>query len=161
LTAPAKPLTATKSSKLTYRNHLTMVKLTTFAVISAFVHFTSAFAPVQVCRTTKTELAAESRRDVLGAIGLVFLGGAAVAAGTNSEKLTLLAGMRPPSLETFHSKSKKGAQFIPGKGLRSHDDELLAGMRPPSLETFHSKSKKGAQYIPGKGLRSHDENFLA
>ena len=71
---------------------------------------------------------------MLGSIGLA-LGGIAAAAAASQEGPTLLAGLTNPALETFKGPRGKGQQFIPGKGLRDHE-ELLAGLKNPALETF-------------------------
>ena len=81
---------------------------------------------------------------MLGSIGLA-LGGIAAAAAASQEGPTLLAGLTNPALETFKGPRGKGQQFIPGKGLRDHE-ELLAGLKNPALETFKGPRGKGQQF---------------
>ena len=54
----------------------------------------------------------------------------------------------------------KGQSFIPGKGMRSHE-ELVAAANP-ALETFKSgKRGRSGSFYPGKGIRSHEELVAA
>jgi hypothetical protein len=74
----------------------------------------------------------------------------------------LLAGLNNPALQTFKGGKKTKGAFIPGKGLRQHDDDdvLVAGLNNPALQTFKGGKKTKGAFIPGKGLRQHDHDVL-
>jgi hypothetical protein len=125
-----------------YHYKPTMMK-TAAVILSVCAVSASAFAPAPQQQQRVAALNAE-RRDILGLAGGF-----------------LLAGITNPALQTFKSKKKGGASYIPGKGLRQHDDQLVAGITNPALQTFKSKKKGGASYIPGKGLRQQSDDMMA
>ena len=61
-----------------------------------------------------------------------------------------------PALQTFKGGKKTPGSFIPGKGIRSHEefDQLMAASNP-ALQTFKGGKKTPGSFIPGKGIRSY------
>ena len=111
-----------------------------------------AFAPSTAGqRMASMELAAE-RREVFGV---------AAAAAFSAFGLTMPAeAVTNPALQTFKGKKGSKNQYIPGKGLKQHDDELVA-VTNPALQTFKGKKGSKNQYIPGKGLKQHEDMLVA
>ena len=66
-----------------------------------------------------------------------------------------------PALGGWRSKGKGGGDgsFVPGKGMRFHD-ELIAASNP-ALGGWRSKGKGGGDgsFVPGKGMRSRFLDF--
>lgn len=66
-----------------------------------------------------------------------------------------------PALGGWRSKGKGGGDgsFVPGKGMRAHD-ELIAASNP-ALSGWRSKGKGGGDgsFVPGKGMRSRFSDF--
>jgi hypothetical protein len=130
---------------------LTMTKIICTAFLVASLAYSGeAFAPISQARTSQTELGATlDRRNLLGAIG-VAMGGALV--GTNP------ADASNPALETFKGGKKTKGSFIPGKGIRLHEENLIASN--PALETFKGGKKTKGSFIPGKGIRQQEESIM-
>ncbi|KAI2500652.1 hypothetical protein MHU86_13802 [Fragilaria crotonensis] len=81
----------------------------------------SAFAPIPQQVRVSTQLAAD-RREILALGGI------------------LLAGLKNPAAETFKARPKTKGNFIPGKGIRQHDEMLMAGLKNPAAETFKEQA---------------------
>ena len=118
---------------------LTMMKVAVLFLSGLVV--ASAFAPAPQHSRVATELAAD-RREILALGGI------------------LLAGLTNPAGQTFKGKKGTKGSFIPGKGIRQHDDQLMAGLTNPAGQTFKGKKGTKGSFIPGKGIRQHDE-FMA
>ena len=120
---------------------------TSALALLALTSSASAFVPASAPAASTTQLNAESRREALGAMGLA-LGGLLLSPESSSAS--------NPALQTFKGGKKTKGAFIPGKGLRSKEDELLASN--PALETFKGGKKTKGAFIPGKGLRNTEEH---
>lgn len=59
------------------------------------------------------------------------------------------------ALETFKGGKKTKGSFVPGKGIRRHEDQLLASN--PALETFKGRKRTKGSFMPGQGIRRHDD----
>ena len=122
-----------------------MSKITSLFLLGLVIG-SEAFAPT--CRTTLFTVPDSSTKVNAGRREILELGG------------FLLAGLKNPAGETFKGAKKTKGTFIPGKGLRQHDDDdfLIAGLKNPAGETFKGGKKTKGTFIPGKGLRQHDDD---
>ena len=59
------------------------------------------------------------------------------------------------ALQTFKGRKPGKGAFIPGKGIRQHE-ELMAAANP-ALQTFKGGKKGKGAFIPGKGIRNTEE----
>jgi hypothetical protein len=127
-----------------------MVKVVSISVAACLASSCAAFAPTssvgKFCQDSSLA-AISDRRQMLGE----FLAGTAIIIGGASEA----NAASNPALETFKAKGGTSGSFIPGKGIRSHE-QLLAASNP-ALETFKAKGGTKGSFIPGKGIRKFDD----
>jgi hypothetical protein len=113
-----------------------------------------AFAPSNGAGRISTSVSATSdRRDAISNIAKLMGGAIVTAAGADPA----LAASNP-ALGGWRGKGKGGGDgtFVPGKGMRAHD-ELIAASNP-ALGGWRGKGKGGGDgtFVPGKGMRSRD-----
>ena len=132
------------------------MKTASFALLmTLLVSASDAFTPIASNhhKLSTTQLHAESRREALSAIGLALGGLMGLPEASNA--------LNNPALETFKGRKATKGQFIPGKGLRNHEDENWVALKNPALETFKGGKKTKGEFIPGKGLRMKEDELLA
>lgn len=125
-----------------------MMKMTRLAVLLTVLTSSHAFVTQSSSvRCSSTELKAVNRRDALGlAFGLLAAAGSPLASNAVSD----------PALQTFKGRKKTKGSFIPGKGIREHEEfESLVSVSNPALQTFKGGKKTKGSFIPGKGLHEH------
>eukprot|EP00977_Amphora_coffeiformis_P013546 scaffold3576_cov170-Amphora_coffeaeformis.AAC.28 len=139
-------------SAFVQKKKILLAKMRTVALIALLAGSAQAFAPNMAAQSrVSVELSAE-RREIFGF---------AAAAALSTFGLAMPAGaVTNPALETFKGKKGTKSQYIPGKGLKQHDDMMVA-INNPALETFKGKKGTKSQYIPGKGLKQHDDMMVA
>jgi hypothetical protein len=127
-----------------------MMKMTRLAVLLTVLTSSHAFVTQSSSvRCSSTELKAVNRRDALGlAFGLLAAAGSPLASNAVSD----------PALQTFKGRKKTKGSFIPGKGIREHEEfESLVSVSNPALQTFKGGKKTKGSFIPGKGLHGHED----
>ena len=124
------------------QQNITMTMMKFAVLVLSSLAIASAFAPTPQQARVSTQLAAD-RREILALGGI------------------LLAGLKNPAAETFKGRKTTKGNFIPGKGMRQHDESLIAGLKNPAAETFKGRKTTKGNFIPGKGMRQHDDSLLA
>jgi hypothetical protein len=134
------PVCLTQYIHIKYSNTMRLSAI----VILASCSSAAAFSPVSTPSRSSTQLQAEnsSRRGAMGVIG-ASLGAALLFPQSSNANIN-------PASETFKGRPQGKGQFIPGKGLHSHEEfnGLMANINPAS-ENFKGRPKGKGQFIPG------------